>query len=78
MFPRLAARCAFLASLDRLVSGTRRLRAIAEVDGFKVNPSRCSGGFCQGSRQNRPNEQYAYKSGNHAVMISRTKPDTRK
>jgi hypothetical protein len=34
--------------------------------------------FCQGSRQNRPNEQSADKSGDRAVMICRAGPDARK
>jgi hypothetical protein len=35
-------------------------------------------GFCQSSRQNRCNEQYADKSGDRAVMICRAYPDARK
>jgi hypothetical protein len=36
------------------------------------------GWFCQASRQNRRNEQYADKSGDRAVMICRAEPDIRK
>jgi hypothetical protein len=34
--------------------------------------------FCQGSRQNRLNEQYADKSGDLAVMICCAEPNARK
>jgi hypothetical protein len=33
--------------------------------------------FYQGSRQNRPNEQYADKSGDRTVMICHAEPDAR-
>jgi hypothetical protein len=46
--------------------------AATNVPEFVLRP-----GFCQGSRQNRPSEQYADKSGNCAVMISRAKPGSR-
>jgi hypothetical protein len=34
-------------------------------------------GFCQSSRQDRSNEQYADKSGGRAVMICSAEADTR-
>jgi hypothetical protein len=37
-----------------------------------------SWGFCQSSRQNRPNEQYADKSSDHSVMICCVQPGARK
>jgi hypothetical protein len=51
--------------------------SVEETTHRKGRPRARRNRFCQGSHQNRPSEQYADKSGNRTVMISRARPDVR-
>jgi hypothetical protein len=65
------AQCCLYRSIDRWRGHT----TLAVPGGDCACPP---GRFCQGSRQNRPNEQYADKSGDRPVMICHAEPDARK